>query len=198
MPTQSDWNAFYADNNTPWDLGGPSPVLRAVLDLGLLRGRDRVVVPGCGRGHDVLQLSARGHLGVGVDFAPDAIALLDAAAAERGLTVESRVADIFSLLSEPAGSFDGAFEYTCFCAIDPSDRPRYRDLLTYLVRPGGRLVYPVFPTWRDVEGGPPWKVELAEVKALFAERWSVVLESEPLVTPEPRQTRETLLVLERK
>lgn len=198
MPNQTQWNARYDDEDTPWDLGGPSQVLRSVLDLGLLAPGSRVLVPGCGRGHDVLQLSERGHLGVGVDFAESAISWLLEQADERGVAVEGLVQDIFALEDASAGSFDGVWEYTCFVAIPPRTRDRYVSLMTHLVRPGGRFVHAVFPTHRPPEAhNPPWPATPDEVIKRFGDRWRVVLRSEPAVSPEKRRGREELLILER-
>jgi cyclopropane fatty-acyl-phospholipid synthase-like methyltransferase len=198
MPSQTQWNARYDDKNTPWDLGGPSGVLRAVLDLGLLAGCSRVLVPGCGRGHDVLQLAERGHEGVGVDFAESAIQWLLDEAQKRELTVEARAEDILALEDAPAGSYDGIWEYTCFVAIPPATRDRYVALMTHLVRPGGRFVHGVFPTARPPEAHrPPWPVMADEVIERFGSEWKTVLRSEPTVSPEKRRGREELLILER-
>ncbi len=198
MPKQSEWNARYSDENTPWDLGGPSKVLQSVLNLGLLEGRERVLVPGCGRGHDVLELAANGHQSVGADFAELAIAWLNTQATDRGLTAQGRAIDIFSLEDAPEGSFDAVWEYTCFVAIPPESRDRYAALMTHLVRPGGRFVHAVFPTHRAPDAHrPPWPVTPAEVKERFGSKWSVVLETTPTATPENRRGREVLLILER-
>jgi SAM-dependent methyltransferase len=198
MPTQSQWNARYDHEDTPWDLGGPSPVLRAVLDLGLLAGRSRVLVPGCGRGHDVLQLAERGHRSVGVDFAESAIGWLLNEAESRDLPVEGLTQDIFALEDAAAGSYDGAWEYTCFVALPPAQRGRYAALVSHLVRPGGRFVHAVFPTSRAPEAhNPPWPVTSDEVIACFGVGWRTLLRTEPTTSPKKRRGREELLVLER-
>ncbi|MFT6398406.1 MAG: SAM-dependent methyltransferase [Bradymonadia bacterium] len=198
MPTQTEWNARYVEENTPWDLGKPSKVLQSALNLGLLEGRQRVLVPGCGRGHDVLELAKRGHDAVGADFAEQAIAWLNEQAAERELSAEGRVIDIFSLEDAPVGTFDAVWEYTCFVAIDPSLRDRYAALMTRLVRPGGRFVHAVFPTHREPDAhNPPWPILPDEVKERFGKQWKVVLETAPTVTPKKRRGREVLLILER-
>lgn len=199
MPDRDQWNARYVDADTPWDLGDGSCVLGGVIDLGFLSGRDRVLVPGCGRGHDVLQLASRGFDAVGVDFAPLAIAALKEAAAHAELDVTGRAADIFDLEEDPAGSFDAIWEYTCLVALPPEQRQRYAALAAHLIRPGGRFVHAVFPTHRPPEAHrPPWPITPDEVVALFGDRWFEVLRTEPLVSPENRRGREELLILERR
>ena len=56
-----DWNRRYEENDTPWDKGEAHPVLRDMLARDALSGR--VLVPGCGAGHDVRELAAAAALG---------------------------------------------------------------------------------------------------------------------------------------
>ena len=68
----TDWNQAYQDNFTPWDKGLPSPPLVEWLASNKLTGR--VLVPGCGVGHDVAHLVSRGIDAHGLDIAPAAVA----------------------------------------------------------------------------------------------------------------------------
>jgi hypothetical protein len=53
-----DWNAAYEGGETPWDKGYASPPLIEFLNFQPISGR--VLVPGCGAGHDVRALAAEG------------------------------------------------------------------------------------------------------------------------------------------
>ncbi|MEZ4469768.1 MAG: methyltransferase domain-containing protein [bacterium] len=64
----------YQRGDTPWDLGGPSPVVQR-LARDLLTPGMRVLVPGCGRGHDVEALARAGLQVTGLDLSPTALAL---------------------------------------------------------------------------------------------------------------------------
>ena len=66
-----DWNAAYEGGDTPWDKGYASPPLIEFLKLQSISGR--VLVPGCGAGHDVRALAAEGAEVVGLDIAPRGI-----------------------------------------------------------------------------------------------------------------------------
>jgi cyclopropane fatty-acyl-phospholipid synthase-like methyltransferase len=48
----------------------------------------RILVPGCGRGHEVVALARAGFAVTGVDFAPAAAAALQARLADEGLPAE--------------------------------------------------------------------------------------------------------------
>jgi hypothetical protein len=74
----SKWDDLWKDNFTPWDRGGPSLALGDVLaerrDLfpsGPPRRRT-ALVPGCGKGHDVLFLAAIGYDAYGLDYSASA------------------------------------------------------------------------------------------------------------------------------
>jgi hypothetical protein len=66
------WQARYDQGQTGWDRGGASPTLLRWLAAGDLRPC-RILVPGCGRGHEVVALAKAGFDVTGVDFAPAAV-----------------------------------------------------------------------------------------------------------------------------
>ena len=71
-----DWEGSYRKGETPWDLGGPAPPLVALLEGRTVdhRGAGRVLVPGCGAGHDVVAWQEAGMEIVGLDLSPSALA----------------------------------------------------------------------------------------------------------------------------
>ncbi|TVQ97048.1 MAG: methyltransferase domain-containing protein [Deltaproteobacteria bacterium] len=191
------WEALYLRAETGWDLGGPTPVLRAALDTGLLGEPGRIVVPGAGRGYDAVLLAERGFAVTAVDFSASAVAHLQGEAAARGLEMDVRQQDVFALEEEPAGCMDACFEYTCFVAIDPALRERYAALLTHLVRPGGRLLFLAFPLGKE-SPGPPHGLTLEELEGLFGEAWRWVIDTEAPASVEARRPMERLVLLERR
>src|SRR5690349_15238372 len=108
MPT--DWEAQYQKGVTPWDKGAPSPGLVDFLAQEPLSGR--VLVPGCGAGHDVRVIAPQAEEVVGIDIAPSAVEIA------RGLPAAGReryeLADLFDLPAPLRGSFDWVWEHTCF------------------------------------------------------------------------------------
>ena len=67
------WEARYRRGETGWDRGKVSPALYHWLDSGVVTPC-RILVPGCGRGHEVIQLAAAGFDVLTVDIAPSAVA----------------------------------------------------------------------------------------------------------------------------
>jgi SAM-dependent methyltransferase len=191
------WEELYRSGGDAWDLGGPAPALAAWLEAG---GRfepraevaPRVAVPGCGRGHDARLLARHGARAWGFDFAAPALAAARALAEREGLDVTWAARDVFALAPEYAEFFDGVWEYTCFCAIDPGRRREYARVLRDVLRPGGALLACFFPL-REGGDGPPFPVSAAEIADVLAPHFDVLEAAPPARSPEPRQGLELLV-----
>jgi SAM-dependent methyltransferase len=110
----------------------------------VLRSLDRIPPSGraldvaMGRGRHALELAARGFQVLGLDTDSEAMAEASALAAQRGLTLETRVLDLEApRVRLPAAGFDLVLVVNFL----------WRPLLTALrqaVRPGGHLLYETF------------------------------------------------------
>src|SRR5688572_2075018 len=119
MPT--DWENRYQAGDTPWDKGGPHPVLGLLIEQGEVGGR--ILAPGSGLGYDVRELARAADEVLGLDVAPSAVSrALSYPAVGKETYLHG---DFFDLPAEFKGSFDMVWEHTCFCAIDPALRPAY-------------------------------------------------------------------------
>ncbi len=202
MSAPAFWTALYGAGQDGWELGEPAPPLAAWLAGGgrfvpaAPGGRARVVVPGCGRGHDARLLARAGHAVTGVDFVPAVLAEARALAAGEGLDVAFEERDVFDLAQHHAGGFDGVWEYTCFCAIDPGRRAEYLEVARTVLRPGGLLLACFFPV-RDGDGGPPFPVSREEIPRLLAPGFRVRSAGPPARSAKPRQGLEWLVRAER-
>ena len=197
------WEQLYREGQDGWELGVPAPPLVAWLDRGgrftALEGTGpaRIAVPGSGRGHDARLLVRRGYRAWGFDFAAAAVTQAAALARRAGMTVAYEQRDVFTLGVAYAGFFDGVWEYTCFCAIDPARREEYVRTVRAILRPGGTLLACFFPL-RDGEEGPPFPVSRPEVKRLLAPHFTIVESGPPAVSAERRQGLEWLVRAERR
>jgi SAM-dependent methyltransferase len=188
-----DWNQRYEGNDTPWDKGEAHPVLLDMLTHGALGGR--VLVPGCGTGHDVRELACRGLTVIGLDIAPLALERARAHAPAGSETYE--LGDLFHLPAAWQGSFDGIFEHTCFCAIDPAKRADYVQAVAALLRPGGRLLSVFFVDPDNGGEGPPFGCNAAELDALFSRDFRRLEEHWEIPTYPEREGRELLRLYQR-
>ena len=196
-----------------FDAGRSSPMLHAVISRAPaaaahagahgVEGR-RVLVPGCGRGYDVVSFAAAGASeAVGLEIAPtgnaEAQKVLLAAAGADGAAPRGRCSvvdtDFFALPSSPAYDIVRAarapgpppsrrptradpradadrplipqvYDYTFFCALHPSRRPRWAATMAAVVKPGGQLWTMIFPI-SDHEGGPPFAVSPDAYRSLL-------------------------------
>ncbi|KAL8418883.1 hypothetical protein RB594_002185 [Gaeumannomyces avenae] len=181
------WDGLWREEFTPWDRAGPSMALHDLLaDRPDLvppppppsgAARPKALVPGCGRGYDVLLLAAFGYDAYGVDYSAEATK--EAALYQEKVRAENDeryrprdgraqghvkwlTGDFFAddwICEAGADKFDLIFDYTFFCALPVSARPAWAGRLTQLLAPGGRVVCLQWPTEKPWStGGPPWGV----------------------------------------
>lgn len=190
---QERWERRYADGKTPWDRGQASPALTQALAQ-IPPPPARILVPACGRGHEVTALASMGYKVSGVDFAASAIRHLSQSLTSQHLQADVIFADLFAW--NPDGPVDVIYEQTAICALEPALWPSYASRLAQWLRPGGTLIGLFMQTAR--EGGPPWHVPLSAIKSLFPETiWS--WPADPVDTVmHPSGLRELLISLKRR
>lgn len=188
------WTNVYIEQGKPgWDLAAPSPVLVDMLPR-LKLPKSRILVLGCGEGHDAALFAEAGHVVTAVDFSKEAL--------RRGKEKYGHLANlifhesnIFDLPPEWNYSFDLVVEHTCFCAIPPDQRNEMVRLWRRMLHEQGQLMSIFFVM--EKKTGPPFGVTEWEVRKhlekhfhfLFWSRWRQSIES--------RQGRE-LFVLAKK
>lgn len=172
------WEQRYQSAQTGWDRGGISPALKYWLDEGL--SPCRILIPGCGRGHEVVELAKRGFIVTAIDIAPSAVQHLNAALDAAGVSATVVQGDLFRL--HPHHPFDAVYEQTCLCAIEPGQRQAYAEKLYGWLRPGGHLYALLMQT--GVTGGPPFHCDLLAMRELFCPpRWQWPEGEQPVFTP---------------
>lgn len=188
------WELDYEHKTDGWDLGGPTPAFkRLALSGGFKPGK--MIVLGAGRGHDAREFARHGFQVTAVDFASQAVREMQLLA-DPAAPVDILQHDIFRLPLAMDNSFDYLLEYTCFCAIDPTRRADYADLVTRLLRPGGLYIDLAFPLDGRV-GGPPFAVSVTQVVRLFEERgFKLIARETPIDSVAARRGKEELLIFQ--
>ncbi|MDG0815211.1 class I SAM-dependent methyltransferase [Bdellovibrio svalbardensis] len=146
------WSKSYQNDNNPgWNLGEPAEALKDMLPR-LKISRSRILVLGCGEGHDAAMFAAAGHVVTAVDISPLAL--------ERAKKLYGHMenlkfmeADLFDLPRSFDKSFDVVFEHTCYCAINPSLRQDLVKVWNRVLADGGHLMG-VFFTFEKRQGPP--------------------------------------------
>jgi methyl halide transferase len=180
------WEDLYARRSDRWELGGPTPPLVEYLDRHAPPPPGRVAVPGCGRGHDARLLARRGYRVLGFDFATAAIRDAREATARAGIDVVFEQRDVFGLAADYPGFFDGLWEYTSFCAVDPARREEYVAMARAILKPDGWLLACFFPV-REGKGGPPFPATPDEIRRLWTPAFDLVESYVPETSAPGRQ-----------
>lgn len=133
------WDQKYNEKSQPkWDLDQPHPELKSFLQQ-LKMNKLRVLVPGCGYGHDAALLAQKGHIVTAVDFSQQAI---DQAQKRYGhlKNLHFEVGDIFNLNESHSQAYDLIFEHTLYCAVAPNKRSRLIETWKTLLAETGHLL----------------------------------------------------------
>ncbi len=174
------WTELYANGGDRWELGQCAPPFSKRIAKMKLPDKGKIAVPAAGRGHEAKFLEELGFEVHALDFAA-------AAEAEyRRLYPNSKIhyeiCDALSFLESRPEFFDGILEHTFYCAIPPSDRPRYWTAASAALKKGA----PLFGLYylKTHPGGPPFGTSQWEIRQ-FAERnfdirkWEIAEDSTP-------------------
>ena len=163
------WSDCYTEGNTGWDRGETHPSLIRLLEEGGLEPSE-IIVPGCGRGYEVIELARRGFEVTGIDFAEAPVQQLRSRLKDFRANAEVVKGNIFEY--QPPGPVDAVYEQTCLCAIDPKMRPQYEQAIFSWLRPGGILFALFAQKAKKPNEGPPFHCDLDDMALLFpASRW---------------------------
>ncbi|CAO1630909.1 unnamed protein product [Parajaminaea phylloscopi] len=211
---QNAWETAWQRGVTPWDSGGvvqPSlagfvkktQVGQEIIVGGASGGK--VLVPGCGKGCDVEFFASLGYKSaVGIDIAPGATQ-----AAQEWLDslqprpahhqhVKFQTADFFEDPENQLTGYTLAYDYTFFCAIPPTLRPKWAEAYARSVVPGGHLLTLVFPIDGDRADGPPYSVSPAVIASHLEPFFELVWQGVPPDQPERRKGMEEVMLWKRR
>ncbi len=146
------WSEIYRSGHIRWDLGAAHPLLDELVPP-LKFTRSRVLILGCGLGHDAAWWEKRGHIVTAVDFSEEAISKAKSLYGESG-TLRWHVLDAFQLPASWSSSFDIIFEHTMYCAVPPHRREELAKVWWRLLSPRGRVLG-IVPAM-DKSVGPPY------------------------------------------
>ncbi|MBL9116307.1 MAG: methyltransferase [Verrucomicrobiaceae bacterium] len=192
----NEWEAKYQRGEVFWDRGAASPPLVAWAKAHpeLLKGR--VLVIGCGHGHDVAALRELGVDAAGLDISPTALK----GAAERYPDVPADhwlCEDLFNLSPTALNAWDVIIEHTCLSGMPPEMRHDYSRGVLAALKPAGLIVgiWFISPDLDPGHVGPPYPLPVEALDTLFAETCTVIEDRVPKEAYPGREGRERLRVL---
>jgi thiopurine S-methyltransferase len=188
------WQSRWEAGQIGFHVDGAHPDLLAQADTFLAGGPHRVLVPLCGKSHDLRFLVEEGHDTVGVELVRKAVEELHreqrrqpeveehaqgATFRSPGLTVHC--CDVLGLTPEAVGTFDRVWDRAAVVALRPDQRRRYTRVIRSLVRPGGQVLVNTFIYDQSKMPGPPHSVPEAELREHYA-GWDfeVIRHGEPM------------------
>ncbi|ORB16797.1 class I SAM-dependent methyltransferase [Mycobacterium noviomagense] len=123
---------------TPWDIGGPQPVVQQLVALGAVKGE--VLDPGTGPGHHAIYYASKGLKATGIDASPAGLERARENARKAGVDVDFQLADATKL-----EGLEGRFDTVVDCAFyhvfseDKELQQSYARALHRATKPGARL-----------------------------------------------------------
>ena len=123
---------------TPWDIGGPQPVVRQLVALGAIKGE--VLDPGTGPGHHAIYYASQGYSATGIDASPTGLERAKENARRAGVSVNFQLADatkLEGLENRFDTVVDSAFYHTF--STEPELQRSYARALHRATKPGARL-----------------------------------------------------------
>jgi len=180
MKAEEEWEGRYQRGETGWDRNGSNPLLHSWL-IETLSPDSRILIPGCGHGHEVIDLARMSYAVTGIDIASTPVTRIRRELESEGLIADVIQVDMFEYI--PEKPFDVVYEQTSLCAIKPEQRSDYEKKLYDWLKPGGSLFALFMQT--SAEGGPPFHCDITDMRHLFApSRWHWGVD-ESLYSPHP-------------
>ncbi len=189
-----DWQRHYEENDIRWDLGQVAPPFVKLWEDGKLP-LGKVLIPGCGRGHEAVFLAEKEFDVTAVDFADGAVSYLKNILQERNLAARVLRRDFFSLDDSHNEVYDLMIEQTFFCAISPRQRQDYVAKVARILKPGGMLAGLFYHTGE--EGGPPYNTTREDIETHFSKSFQILELDKTLLSAEKRKDKEWLGILKK-
>lgn len=204
------WHDRWREGHIGFHQDAPTPLLLKHWPSLQLAADAKVFVPLAGKSHDMAWLAAQGHRVLGVELSQAAV---EAFFAEHGLEpqrhhsrygmhytaadIELICGDAFAIDEAALADCTAVFDRAALIALPAQMRHRYVGEL-YARLPAdcrGLLITLEYP--QGQKAGPPFSVEEAEVRALYARDWQVTtLERRDILAGQPRFIEEGVTALE--
>lgn len=170
------WETRYRDQVTPWDAGRIGERLQRYARE--MKPGARVLIPGCGSGHEAGFLAEAGFDVLAIDFSPAAV---EAARKNLGRCAgRVQLADFFAF--DAGAPFDVMIERAFLCALPRKMWADYAVRTSELLTPDGVIAGYWF--FDDNPKGPPFGTSEAELQALLGTRFKRIVD-EPVTDSIP-------------
>lgn len=194
---ENEWLSRWREGRIGFHRDAPHPALCHHWPLLGVPAGAKVLVPLCGKSHDMRWLGRHGHPVLGIELAAQAVEQFLAEGCEpvsryhqvgfeisRQANIELWCGDFFHFHIDQAAEVGAFYDRAALIALPPATRQRYAFHLAQLVPPGVRgLFISLNRAAGEEEAGPPFHVSEAELRELFAPNFRLTLLEQG--TPEP-------------
>jgi len=194
------WHQRWQEGRTAFHNAKVMPLLQKHWPALTLPPGSRVFVPLAGKSLDMHWLAAQGHAVLGAELSPLAV---EAFFAEAGLTpavaneadgVHHRAGpidlvrgDVFALADATLAGVEAVYDRAALIALPPDLRRRYAAEVYGRLPHGCQALLITLEYPQAQMDGPPFSVDEAEVRTLFADDWDIaLLERRDILADEPR------------
>jgi len=191
------WDKKYSNNNTGWDMKSSNPVFVDLLKENKYIKPSKLLVTGSGKGYDAVAAAKENYDVTAVDFSKKANELAGKLAGENSVKINFITEDIFELTKNYKNYFDAVYEYVTYCAIDPKRREEYAEVMSEVIKPGGKLIALLFPV-DGRSGGPPFNIDILEFYNFFSKYFIMEFSTFKINSIKPRKGKEVLQVYRKK
>ena len=190
--SQEDWQRHYDEDDLGWDLGQVAPPFVKLFESKLIVP-GKTLIPGCGRGHEVIYFAENGFEVTAVDYSSGAVNHLKSTVQERNIKCEVLHMNFFEMDAVHNGVYDLMIEQTFFCAISPEQRTSYVATVTRALKQGGMLAGLFYHT--EEEGGPPFNTTREDIVKHFSDSFEIKHLSKTEDSADQRKNKERLAIL---
>ncbi|MCL7414094.1 MAG: class I SAM-dependent methyltransferase [ANME-2 cluster archaeon] len=164
------WNDIYEGakpEDLPWFSPEPDTDIMQLIDK-LVPGMALDI--GCGPGVHAIELAKRGWDVTALDISPGAIKMAEECALKAGVEVEFRIINVLAF--EPDGSFDLVLDRGFLHSLEPTEYPRWTDMVAAALKPGGIVVAKEF-TIDPVNRFGPTGLSESEMRDVLDRRFTI-------------------------
>lgn len=195
IETSHFWAELYKTEGSPgYNLNGPAEAFKDMIQR-LKLPKSRILVLGCGEGHDAALFAEAGHVVTAVDFSKEAIA--------RGKEkykhldrLQFHEMNIFHIPQEWNHSFDVVVEHTLFCAIPPDQRKELVRIWRRMMHEEGQLLAVFFAMEKRV--GPPFGATEWEIRKRLQDYFQILFWGRWRQSAPQRQGKELFVLAKKK
>lgn len=171
-PEQHDYEAMYAHNDVPWDIGRPQVALAKAFDDDLVTGT--VLDAGCGTGEHALLAASKGFATTGIDLSPTAVSIARQKARSRNLSAEFHAADLTASPNPKLlNSFDTVLDCGTFHIFNNAQRVAYLSNISAYTNPGSRYLLLAFSDKGPGKIGPR-RLSRQSIETGFSPDWKLL------------------------